>query len=158
MILRREEYLPCYGVGVGGNGVSEGVDAPGDGVNVLVGAEVKEGVGVYDAVGTNVDVNVNVGVRLGVIDGVNVDEGVKDAGWKGVGEGVMVAVFVGVKVKVGVLVTVPVTMGGVKLTVGIPSVLVTNGAVVAVDTVGAVGVGVIEFEEGASNNASHPTQ
>ena len=46
-------------------------------------------------------------------------------------------------------------MGGVKLMVGIPSVPVSVGAVVAVK---AVGVGVTGFESGARINASHPTQ
>ena len=115
MILEKAGYLSFYGAVAVGKGVIEGV---------FVGALeviVKDGVnvGVYVAVEINVDVKVGEGVIVDVLVGIKVADGVFVIGWNGVDETVGVEVAVGEGVRVGVLVIVPVTMGGVRLRVGI---------------------------------------
>jgi hypothetical protein len=116
---------------------------------------VRIGVDVCVAVGvTGVEEGVNEGVCDGVTEGVredvNVTEGVHVAGTNGVNVIVPVKVLVGVRVKVGVSDAVVVTIGGVRLRVGVIGVPVN----VKVD----VTLGVKSEGLGASATAIQPMQ
>jgi hypothetical protein len=89
----------------------------GGGPEVNVAGGVNDDVAVYVAVEIKVEVNEGDGVMVGVREGVNVRLGVFVTGWKNVGDTVFVNVAVGEGVDDGVFVTVPVTMGGVELSV-----------------------------------------
>lgn len=115
----------------------------GLGVNVIVGVKVLDGV-------TGVQEGVNEGVIDGVKEEVKVTEGVHVAGTKGVNVMVLVDVLVGVRVTVGVTEAVIVTIGGVKVRVGVVGVFVN------VDV--AVIVGVKSEAFGANAMAIQPMQ
>lgn len=72
---------------------------------------------------------VHDGVTEGVRDAVNVKEGVRVAGWKGVQVIDAVEVFVGVRVTVGVLLAVLVSIPGEGLRVAVPVIVVVGVAV-----------------------------
>ena len=93
----------------------------GEGVSVNVGVEegVRVGVAVKVDVGVDDAVGVKVGVNVAVFVGVSVGVFVSVDGWNGVKDTVGVTVIVGVRVWVKVGVMVPVTISGVRLTVGV---------------------------------------